>query len=52
MSIDGKMKIAEELGWTIECESPLEIRDADGNFATGLAALIVLDYLVENKDDL
>ncbi len=31
-----------DLGWTIECESPLEIRHTDGSFATLQAA----DYLI------
>lgn len=32
-------------GWTLECESPYEIRHEDGSFATGQAARIVIDAL-------
>lgn len=33
-------------GWTLECESPLEIRhDESGSFATGFAANLVIDNL-------
>ena len=34
-------------GWTVECESPLEIRNQDdGTFASGQAAQIVIDYII------
>lgn len=46
--ITEKKKTCEELlekdGWTIECESPFEIRNTDGSFASGQAAHILLDY--------
>lgn len=29
-------------GWTLECQSPLELRHEDGSFATGQAALLVV----------
>lgn len=32
-------------GWTLECESPLEIRHHDGSFAAGQAARMVIDML-------
>ncbi len=31
----------ETAGWTVECESPFEIRHTDGSFATGQAACTV-----------
>lgn len=34
-------------GWEIECYSPFEIRHKDGSFATGQAADIVLQYIVD-----
>ncbi len=35
-------------GWTVECQNPLELRHADGSFASGQAARIVLaDVLSE-----
>ena len=37
--------VLEEAGWSIECESPLEIRTKDGSFATQEAAFIVLSDL-------
>jgi hypothetical protein len=40
-------KLLEENGWTVECESPFEIRHEDGSFATGQAAQIVVIYLEE-----
>jgi Lar family restriction alleviation protein len=43
-------RILERGGWTVECESPFEIRDKDGNFASGLAAYYVLYYLEEHDD--
>lgn len=36
------IKLLEKLGWTVECESPFEIRHEDGSFATGQAAHVVL----------
>ncbi len=32
----------EHYGWSVECQSPFEIRHGDGSFATGQAANIVL----------
>lgn len=40
-------QIVEANGWTVECESPLEIRHEDGSFATGQAARIVIYYIEE-----
>lgn len=43
--IENKVKkYMEEEGWLIECESPFEIRNSDGSFASGFAAKIVYDY--------
>lgn len=36
-------------GWTIECESPFEIRHSDGSFATGQAAHMVVSSLHEEE---
>jgi hypothetical protein len=38
-------------GWTIECESPLEIRSEDGSFASGFAANIVIDQILKDSLD-
>ena len=38
-------KLLEDDGWTIDCESPFEISDKDGNRATGRAADYVLSHL-------
>ena len=46
-----KEELLEKLGWTIECHSPFEIRDKDGNFASGFAARIVMDELTENFNE-
>ena len=40
-----KIEMLEENDWTVECESPFEIRHKDGSFATGQAAEIVLWFL-------
>jgi len=42
--------ILEHYGWTIECESPFEIRHEDGSFASGQAAYTVLIDLVEDYE--
>lgn len=39
-----EIELLSEGGWTIECQSPLEIRHEDGSFASGFAAQIVIDY--------
>jgi hypothetical protein len=46
-----KEELLEKLGWTIECQSPLEIVDKDGNVASGWAANIVINHLIENFND-
>lgn len=43
--------LLEKLGWTITCESPLEIESHDGDTATGFAADIVIQELLENFED-
>lgn len=44
-------KLLEDNEWIVECESPFEIRFADGAFASGLAAQIVLDDLKHERDN-
>lgn len=44
-------KLLEKDGWTVDCESPFEISDADGNRATGRAAMYVVEYLKDYKGD-
>lgn len=52
MNEEKKREILEAKGWTIECESPLEIRHYDGSFATLNAAKIVVeDVLREWLDE-
>jgi hypothetical protein len=41
----------ENLGWTIVCESPLEIEHFEGSSASGWAAQIVIDELTINYED-
>ena len=36
-------ELLEENGWSIECQSPFEIRHVDGSFASGNAARRVID---------
>ena len=38
-------QLLEKEGWTVECESPLEIRHEDGSFATLNAADMVIQYI-------
>lgn len=46
MSWDDDMKLLEDNGWVVECESPFEIRSEDGcSFAKGQAAYSVLGDL-------
>lgn len=42
---DADRKLLDDAGWTVVCESPLEIEDVDGSRATLLAAEIVVDWL-------
>lgn len=49
--------ILKYYGWEIECQSPYELRNIDGSFATGQAAYMVMDYLrqeyiIEKYEDL
>lgn len=37
--------VLAENGWTIECESPFELRHDDGSFASGQAAEMVVEAL-------
>ena len=46
------MDIFEKNGWVVECESPFEIRHADGSFASGYAAKIIeLSYEEDDAYD-
>ena len=46
------IKLLEEYGWKVECESPFEIRYEDSDaFASGCAADIVLDDLKHERDN-
>jgi len=46
-------KIFDELGWSIISEDPFRImHDKSMSFATGEAAQIVQDYLLENYEGL
>lgn len=47
ISSQEKEKILEMTGWTIECESPLEIRHEDGSFATLNAAKEVMEIVIK-----
>lgn len=46
MNSETKQLLAHE-GWTIECESPLEIRHEDGSFASQYAAKLVIQALCD-----
>jgi hypothetical protein len=46
-----KEEILEKEGWTIECESPYELRHVDGSFASGQAAYIVADYILNGEEN-
>lgn len=37
-------------GWEVECEHPLELRHADGSFASGQAAHLVIEHLQDSSD--
>lgn len=41
------IELLEANGWTVECESPFEIRHEDGSFASGYAASGILKILEE-----
>ena len=38
-------EILKAYGWTVECDSPFEIRHEDGSFASGHAAKMIVEYL-------
>lgn len=44
-------EILEKEGWTIECQSPYELRHTDGSFASGQAAYIVTDYILNLENE-
>lgn len=51
MSWELYYKFLEENGWEVECQSPFEIRTKDGSFASGEAAMIVLEHLKSGYGD-
>ena len=50
MSWEEDLKVLEDNGWELECESPFEISTKDGSFASGEAAYIVLSSLKYERD--
>ena len=42
-------EILEQEGWSMDCESPLELSHEDGSFASGQAAQIVIDSLKKGR---
>lgn len=46
MITDTEIKLLEDNGWVLECESPFEMRHINGSFITTLsAALIILEEI-------
>lgn len=45
------VQLLKENGWTLECESPLEIRHDNGSFATMLAADIIIQVILDEGKD-
>lgn len=51
-SMERDKSLLGEHGWSVECFSPFELRHWDGSFASGQAAVLVLDMLKrENSPD-
>ena len=44
-------KLLEKLGWSVVCESPYEVEHEDGSSASGQAAQIVVDELIQNFEE-
>ena len=44
-------ELLKENGWTVECESPFEIRHEDGSFGCGRGAMDLLRYLRDHEND-
>jgi len=42
--------LLERHGWTVECQSPFEIRHEDGSFASEQAAYMVLRFLKDDEE--
>ena len=40
----------DDAGWTVECESPFEVRHEDGSFASGSAARYVVKTVQEGEE--
>lgn len=51
MTWEEDLKLLEDNGWEVECQSPFEIRTKDGSFASGEAAHIVLCDLKSERDN-
>lgn len=50
-------EILKYYGWEVECQSPYELRNIDGSFASGQAASCVLnsvreEYIIEKYEEL
>ena len=44
-------KILQHAGWSVDCESPFELRHCEGSYATGQAAsLVLLDVRSEHEE--
>ncbi len=41
-------ELLNSFGWSIECESPLEVSHTDGSFASGQAVKYLIDGLRNN----
>jgi glycerophosphoryl diester phosphodiesterase len=48
---DSDIKILEDNGWMVECESPFEISQNDGSFASNYAAKLILETLKQSNSD-
>lgn len=46
---DSDEKLLASHGWTVECESPFEVRHEDGSFASGQAADFLVSALREES---
>jgi hypothetical protein len=44
-------EILEREGWSVERQSPLELRHEDGSFATKQAAQIIIEYYSREIDN-
>ena len=44
---EADIELLEDYGWSVDCESPFELSNENGDRATGEAADIVLEYFRE-----